>query len=121
MTLLTNWNDEIRFEVADDRFERPVQVRNVQAIARRAFDQHQRVIAIGAMHSATDFIVEGGVTLQQLCVHLRKLRLQPPVVLEYGDFQVGAISGTHANDTAIRCSMQFSSFVLGVTLITSTG
>ncbi|KAH7244464.1 uncharacterized protein BKA55DRAFT_573954 [Fusarium redolens] len=147
MSLLTNWNDEIRFEVADGHFERPVQVRDVQAIVRRAFDQHQRVTVIGAMHSTTECIVgtgivismenmarvlsvdregltvtvEGGVTLRQLCAHLRELGLQPPVVLEYGNFQIGAISGTHANDTATRRSAQFSSFVLGVKLVTPTG
>jgi hypothetical protein len=43
------------------------------------------------------------------------------VVLEYGNFQIGTISGTHANDTAIRRSAQFSSFVLGVKLVTPTG
>jgi L-gulonolactone oxidase len=101
MSLLTNWNDEIRFEVADDHFERPVQVRDVQAIVRRAFDQHQRVTVIGAMHSTTECIVgtgivismknmarvlsvdregltvtvEGGVTLRQLCAYLRELGL----------------------------------------------
>ncbi|KAG7418775.1 L-gulonolactone oxidase [Fusarium oxysporum f. sp. rapae] len=127
MPLLTNWNDEIRFEVADDHFERPTQVQDVQAIVRRAHEQNQQVTVIGAMHSTTECIVgsgivismknmarvlsvdregltvtvEGGVTLRQLCAHLKELGLQPPVVLEYGNFQIGAISGTHANDTAI--------------------
>ncbi|KAH7150763.1 hypothetical protein DER46DRAFT_578775 [Fusarium sp. MPI-SDFR-AT-0072] len=101
MTLLTNWNNEIRFEVADDHFERPMQVRDVRAIVTRAFDQHQRVTVIGAMHSTIEYIVgigivismenmahvlpvdreglaitvEGGVTLRQLGAYLRELGL----------------------------------------------
>ncbi|PNP74449.1 hypothetical protein FNYG_12212 [Fusarium nygamai] len=127
MTLLTNWNDEIQFEVADDHFERPVQVRDVQAIVRRAFEQNQRVTVIGAMHSTTECIVGTGIVISMenmahvLSVDRDGLTVTPPVVLEYGNFQVGAISGTHANDTAIRRSAQFSSFVLGVKLVTPTG
>ncbi|KAF4414627.1 FAD-binding domain-containing [Fusarium acutatum] len=112
MTLLTNWNDEIRFEVADDHLKRPAQVRDVEAIIRRANEQNQEGLTV---------TVEGGVTMRQLYAHLRELSLQPPVVLEYGNFQIGAISGTHANDTAIRRSVQFLSFVLSVMLITPTG
>lgn len=147
MPALANWNDEIRFDVAGDHFKTPTQVSDVQAIVRQAFKQDQRVTVVGAMHSTTEctvgtgivismkkmarilsvdqerlvVTVEGGVTLRQLCAHLKELSLQPPVVLEYGNFQIGAISGTHANDTAMRRSAQFSSFVLGVKLVMPTG
>ncbi|OJZ79923.1 hypothetical protein ASPFODRAFT_54340 [Aspergillus luchuensis CBS 106.47] len=147
MPSLTNWNDDIRFEVADDHFKTPTQVSDVQAIVTQAFKQDQRVTVVGAMHSTTEctvgtgivismenmarvlsvdqerltVTVQGGVTLRQLCAHLKELALQPPVVLEWGNFQIGAISGTHANDTSTRRSAQFSSFVLGVKLVTPTG
>ncbi|KAL7951077.1 hypothetical protein V8C42DRAFT_359758 [Trichoderma barbatum] len=147
MPALANWNDGIRFEVADDQFKTPMKVSDVQAIVRQAYKQDQRVTVIGAMHSTTECVVgtgivismkrmahilsvdyerltvtvEGGVTLRQLCVHLKELGLQPPVILEYGNFQIGAISGTHANDTATRRSAQFSSFVVGVKLVTPNG
>jgi FAD/FMN-containing dehydrogenase len=147
MPSLTNWNDDIRFEVADEHFKTPTQVSDVQAIVTQAFKQDQRVTVVGAMHSTTEctvgtgivismekmtrvlsvdqerltVTVQGGVTLRQLCDHLKELGLQPPVVLEYGNFQIGAISGTHANDTSTRRSAQFSSFVLGVKLVTPTG
>lgn len=147
MPPLTNWNDKIRFEVADGNFYTPTQIPDVQSIVRQAFEQGQRVTVIGAMHSTTECIVgtgiaismknmarvlsvdkegltvtvEGGMTLRQLCAHLRELGLQPPVVLEFGNFQIGAISGTHANDTATRRTAQFSSFVLGVKLVTPAG
>jgi FAD/FMN-containing dehydrogenase len=65
--------------------------------------------------------VQGGVSLHQLCVHLKDKGLQPPVILEFGNFQIGAISGTHANDTSITRGAQFSSYVLGVKLVTPTG
>ncbi|EEU33487.1 uncharacterized protein NECHADRAFT_89432 [Fusarium vanettenii 77-13-4] len=136
MAVLANWNDEIRFGVADDLFRRPAHVA-----------EKQRVTVVGAMHSTTECIVgtgivismekmarvvsvdmeeltitvEGGMTLRQLCAYLQVLGLQPPVVLEFGNFQIGAISGTHANDTAMRRSAQFSSFVLGVKLVTPAG
>ncbi|KAH7152578.1 hypothetical protein EDB81DRAFT_648994 [Dactylonectria macrodidyma] len=136
MAIIDNWNDEIRYEVADDHFKKPAQI-----------SDDQRVTVVGARHSTTECIVgtdivismknmahilsvdkegltvsvEGGVTLRQLCAHLKELGLQPPVVLEFGNFQIGAISGTHANDTATRRFAQFSSFVLGVKLVTPAG
>lgn len=147
MPALANWNDEIRFEVDDSHFKKPMQVSDVQAIVRQAYEQDQHVKVVGAMHSTTECVVgtgivismkrmnhvlsvdqerltvtvEGGVTLRQLCAHLKELSLQPPVILEYGNFQIGAISGTHANDTATKRSAQFSSFVVGVKLVTPTG
>lgn len=147
MLNLANWNDEIRYKVADDHFKRPAQVSEVQAIVREAHEQDQQVTVVGAMHSTTDCIVgtgivismenmarvlsvdeealtvsvEGGVSLRQLCAHLKELGLQPPVILEFGNFQIGAISGTHANDTAVGRFGQFSSFVLGVKLVKPTG
>ena len=147
MPTLTNWNGEIQFEVADDRFETPTQVSDVQAIVKNAFQQKQQVTVIGAMHSTTECMrgagivismkdmarilsvdreqltatVQGGVTLHQLCSHLKELGLRPPVILEFGNFQIGAISGTHANDTSVTTGAQFSSFVIGVKLVTPTG
>lgn len=46
--------------------------------------------------------VQAGATLHQVCVYLKKLGLQLPVILEFGNFQIGAMSGTHANDTASK-------------------
>ncbi|KAJ9649255.1 hypothetical protein H2201_004262 [Coniosporium apollinis] len=147
MPTLTNWNDEIRFDVADDQFKTPTQVSDVQAIVRHAFERNQPVTVVGALHSTTECMVgagiiismknmsrvlsvdpdrltvtvEGGVSLHQLCSHLKELGLQPPVILEFGNFQIGAVSGTHANDTSMTRGAQFSSFVLGVKLVTPTG
>jgi len=147
MPTLINWNKEIKFEVADDQFKTPTQVSDVQAIVKEAFKQNQKVTVVGAMHSTTECIVgtstvismksmarvlsvdseqltvtvQGGVSLHQLCSHLTKLGLQLPVILEFGNFQIGAISGTHANDTSMTRGAQFSSFVLGVKLVTPTG
>jgi hypothetical protein len=39
MPLFTKWNDEIRLEVADDHFERPTQVQDVQAIVREPMNR----------------------------------------------------------------------------------
>lgn len=62
--------------------------------------------------------VQPGVSLNQLCGHLKPLVYQPPVILEYGNFLFGAISGTHANDTSVSVNAQISSFVVGVKLVT---
>ncbi|EHK22912.1 uncharacterized protein TRIVIDRAFT_60270 [Trichoderma virens Gv29-8] len=147
MVALVNWNNEIRYEVPDNQFKTPTQVSDIQAAVRQAYEQAQRVTVVGAMHSTTEctmgtgtvismknfnrvldvdkerltVTVEGGVTLHQLCGHLKELGFQPPVILEYGNFQIGAISGTHANDTSVTRSAQFSSFVLGVKLVTPSG
>ncbi|KID83758.1 FAD-linked oxidoreductase [Metarhizium guizhouense ARSEF 977] len=147
MVSLVNWNDEIRYEVPHGQFKTPTQVSEVQAAVRQAYEQGQRLTVVGAMHSTTEctvgtgtvismknfarvlevdkerltVTVEGGVTLHQLCGHLKELDLQPPVVLEWGNFQIGAISGTHANDTSMKRSAQFSSYVLGVKLVTPSG
>jgi FAD/FMN-containing dehydrogenase len=147
MPSLTNWNDEIQYTVPDDRYKTPTQVSEVQEIVREAFKQDQRVTVIGAMHSTTEctigtgiiislkkmariisvnqerltVTVEGGVSLRELCAHLKPSGLQPPVILEWGNFHIGAISGTHANDTSMNRSAQFSSFVLGVKLVAPNG
>jgi FAD/FMN-containing dehydrogenase len=147
MPTLINWNEEIRFDVADDKFKTPTQVSAVQAIVKQAFEQNQRVTVVGVMHSTTECMVgtgivismknmarvlsvdqermtvtvQAGVSLHQLCGHLKELGLQPPVILEWGNFHIGAISGTHANDTSMNRGGQFSSFVLGVKLVTPTG
>ncbi|THC88882.1 hypothetical protein EYZ11_011676 [Aspergillus tanneri] len=65
--------------------------------------------------------VQAGVTLSKLGSHLRQMGLQPPLVLEWGNYHIGAISGTHANDTETGRAAQFSSYVLGVKLVTPTG
>jgi L-gulonolactone oxidase len=147
MPTLTNWNHEIRFDVADEQFKTPTQVSDVQAIVRQAFEANQPVTVVGALHSTTECMigagivivmknmdhilsvnpegltvtVEAGVSLYQLCSYLKEIGLQPPVILEFGNFQIGAISGTHANDTSIKQAAQFSSFVLGVKLVTPAG
>ncbi|GCB21805.1 L-gulonolactone oxidase [Aspergillus awamori] len=147
MPTLSNWNNDIKFEVADNCFKTPTQISDIQAIVKQAFDKNEHVAVIGAMHSTTQCMVgsgiiislenmdnlisidqeqltvtvQGGMTLRQLCSHLKEVSLQPPVILEWGNFQIGAISGTHANDTSMRRSAQFSSYVLGVKLVTPTG
>ncbi len=147
MVTLKNWNEQITFEVPEERFREPSDFAEVQAIVRQAFEQGQKVTVVGALHSTTECIVgsgivismakmdqvleinvanervtvQAGVTLRQLCDALKGARLQPPVVLEFGNFQIGAISGTHANDTAITRGAQFSSFVVGMKLVTPTG
>jgi L-gulonolactone oxidase len=147
MPTLKNWNDEVQFDVADERFKTPTKISDVQTIVEQAYEQDQKVTVTGAMHSTTECMVgngiiiamknmnrilsldqekltvtvQGGVTLRQLCAYLKERGLQPPVVLEWGNFQIGAISGTHANDTSMSRGAQFSSFVLGVKLVTPTG
>lgn len=147
MHTLTNWNNEISFDVADDQFKTPKHVSEVQNIVKKAFEQNQPVNVVGAIHSTTECMVgtgiiismenmnqvlsvdhdqmtvtvQGGVSLHQLCFYLKEQNLQPPVILEFGNFQIGAISGTHANDTSLTQYAQFSSFVLGVKVVTPTG
>jgi FAD/FMN-containing dehydrogenase len=147
MPTLTNWNHEIQFPVADDKFEQPTDVAGVQAIVRAASARGDKVTVVGAIHSTTECMVgrgvvismknmarvlkvdrgkmlatvEGGVSLHQLCVALKGVGLQPAVILEFGNFQIGAVSGTHANDTSLTRSAQFSSFVYGVKVVTPTG
>ncbi|GKZ52064.1 hypothetical protein AbraIFM66951_010451, partial [Aspergillus brasiliensis] len=146
MPTLTNWNDEIRYTVPDNRYKAPTQISEVQHIVQEAFKNGLKVTVIGAMHSTTEctigtgiiislkrmariisvnqeqltVTVEGGVNLRELCAELKMSGFQPPVILEWGNFHIGAISGTHANDTSMNQSAQFSSFVLGVKLVTPT-
>lgn len=147
MPTLVNWNDEIKYDVPNDRYETSGEASDVQASVRRANERGEKVTVIGAMHSTTEctmgsgiviamknmnrilsvdpekltVAVQGGVTLRQLCAHLKERHLQSPVILEWGNFQIGAISGTHANDTSMSRGAQFSSYVLGVKLVTTTG
>ena len=143
-----NWNREINFDIPEDNFKTPQQVSDVQAIVRQAAVDGQSVTVVGACHSTTDCMVgegvviamckmdrilnvdhealtvtaQAGVTLRQLCSRLREENLQPPVVLEFGNYHLGAISGTHAHDTSNSpTAAQFSSSVVGVRLVTSTG
>jgi L-gulonolactone oxidase len=147
MPTFTNWNGQVSYGVDDADFKMPETIEDVQAIVKAAYETNQKVTVIGAMHSTTECMVGTGViismknmarvlsvddenltvtvqaavTLHQLAGHLKELGLQPPVILEYGNFEIGAISGTHANDTSMRQSGQFSSYVSGVMLVTPTG
>lgn len=147
MPTLINWNNEIEYTVNDENYKTPTKIEDIQAIVKHASEQNQKVTVVGAMHSTTECTigsgviidmrnmsrilsvdkdnltvsVQAGVSLHQLCEHLKEVNLQPPVILEWGNFQIGAISGTHANDTSMRRSGQFSSYVTGVKLVTPTG
>jgi FAD/FMN-containing dehydrogenase len=147
MPTLTNWNQQIRFDVPPERFVEPDSIAQVQEIVKRASERGDPVKAVGALHSTTECMVgsgvvlsmakmnrvlafdrdrqrvtvEAGVTLNQLCSALKPMRLQPGVILEFGNFQIGAISGTHANDTSVSREAQFSSFVVGFKLVTPAG
>jgi L-gulonolactone oxidase len=147
MPSLVNWNDEIKFDVPNDKFKKPSSIAEIQAIVKDANAKNAKVKVIGAMHSITpcfvgsDIIlsnekmnkilsidktiltvtVQPGVSLHQLCNYLKPLGYQPPVVLEWGNFHFGAVSGTHANDSSLSDAAQVSSFVMGVKLIRSDG
>ncbi|KAK4613680.1 L-gulonolactone oxidase [Fulvia fulva] len=147
MPTLVNWNDEIKFSVAKGKLKTPSSIEEVQEIVKEAHANHAKVKAIGAMHSITpcfvgsDIIVstdklnkilsidkdhgtvtvQAGVSINQLCEYLKPLGYQPPVILEWGNFHYGAISGTHANDSSLADGAQVSSFVLGVKLVKSDG
>ncbi|USP82244.1 hypothetical protein yc1106_09518 [Curvularia clavata] len=147
MPTLVNWNDEIRFDVADIKLKKPNTIEEVQTIVREAHAKNSKIKVIGAMHSITpcfvgsDIIlsdenmkkilsidkenltvtVQAGVSLHQLCDYLKPLGYQPPVILEWGNFHYGAISGTHANDSSLADGAQVSSYVVGVKLVKSDG
>lgn len=147
MPTLINWNDEIKFHVQDSKFKKPKNIEEVQAIVKQANADNAKVKVVGAMHSITpcfvgnDIVlsnenmnevlsidkdnltvtVQAGVPLNKLCDYLKPLGYQPPVVLEYGNFHFGAVSGTHANDSSLADSAQVSSFVVGIKLVSSTG
>jgi L-gulonolactone oxidase len=147
MPTLHNWNGQIQFNVADGKLKAPSHVAGIQEIVKQASSQNQRVTVVGAMHSTTECMVgsdvvismknmnsilsvdkenltvtvQGGASLHQVCSHLRGLGLQLPVILEFGNFQIGAMSGTHANDTSITRKAQFSSYVAGVKMVTPEG
>jgi len=144
---LVNWNNEIKFDVPDNKFKKPSTIQEVQAIVKQANADNAKVKVIGAMHSITPCFVgsdvvlsnegmkkilsidkrnmtvtvQAGVTINQLCNYLKPLGYQSPVILEYGNFHLGAISGTHANDSSLSDSAQVSSFVVGVKLVKSDG
>lgn len=121
MPQLVNWNNEIKFDVPDAKFKKPSSISEVQTIIKDANAKNAKVKVIGAMHSITpcfvgsDIVlsnekmnkilsidktnptvtVQAGVSLHQLCDYLKPLGYQPPVVLEWGNFHFGAVSGTH--------------------------
>ena len=147
MPSLVNWNNEIKFDVPDNKFKKPSTIQEVQHIIKQANADHAKVKVIGAMHSITpcfvgsDIVlscgamkkilsldeenltvtVQAGVTLNQLCNYLEPLGYQSPVILEWGNFEYGAVSGTHANDSSLSDAAQVSSFVAGVKLVKSDG
>lgn len=147
MPTLVNWNDEIKFDIPDNKFKKPNNIPEVQAIVKAANGSNAKIKVVGAMHSVTpcfvgsDIVlsnenmkkilsidnanltvtVQAGVSLNQLCKFLKPLGYQPPVVLEWGNFHFGAVSGTHANDSSLTDGAQVSSFVVGVKLVTSEG
>jgi L-gulonolactone oxidase len=147
MPQLVNWNNEIKFDVPDAKFKKPSSISEVQTIIKDANAKNAKVKVIGAMHSITpcfvgsDIVisnekmnkilsldktnltvtVQAGVSLHQLCGYLKPLGYQPPVVLEWGNFHFGAVSGTHANDSSLSDGAQVSSFVVGVKLVKSNG
>ncbi|KAI6715198.1 hypothetical protein PZA11_006029 [Diplocarpon coronariae] len=145
MPTITNWNHEIEFEVAD--VETPSSISEVQALVKKAYGANKRVTVNGAIHSTTQCMVgsdiviamtkmtkilsvdqkamtitiQAGAILHEVCVYLKKLGLQLPVILEFGNFQVGAMSGTHANDSSMQRSAQFAAHTVGYKLVTPTG
>ena len=147
MPSLVNWNNEIKFDVPDAKFKKPSSISEVQTIIKDANAKNAKVKVIGAMHSITPCFVgsdvvlsnekmnkvlsidktnltvtvQAGVSLHQLCGYLKPLGYQPPVVLEWGNFHFGAVSGTHANDSSLSDGAQVSSFVVGVKLVKSNG
>jgi L-gulonolactone oxidase len=147
MPSLVNWNNEIKFDVPDDKFKTPTTIQEVQAIVKQANADNAKVKVIGAMHSITPCFVgsgivmscgrmkkilsldekhltvtvQAGVTLNQLCNYLKPLGYQFPVVLEWGNFEFGATSGTMANDSSLSDAAQVSSFVVGAKLVKSSG
>ena len=147
MRKLENWNEQICFSVSESDFNTPEDISEVQSIVKKAFTDNQKISVIGAMHSTTECMVgtgciismrnmdnillidankksvtvEAGVSLTKLCQALKPVDLQPPVNLEFGNYHIGAISGTHANDTSLVRKSQFSSFVIGAKLVTPTG
>ena len=120
MPSLVNWNDQIKFDVPDSKFMKPSSISEIQTIVKDANAKNAKVKVIGAMHSITpcffgsDIVlsnekmnkvlsidktnltvtVQAGVSLHQLCGYLKSLGYQPPVVLEWGNFHYGAVSGT---------------------------
>lgn len=146
MPTLKNWNEQIAFDVAEDRYFAPADVAEVRALVKAAAQRGEAVRVVGARHSTTECMVGrgvvlsmerfdqvridasartatcgAGVSLNRLCAAAKAQGLQPGVVLEFGNFQLGAISGTHANDTSLRREGQFSSFVVGATLVKADG
>ncbi|CEL08948.1 hypothetical protein ASPCAL12093 [Aspergillus calidoustus] len=124
MPSLTNWNDEIQYTVPDDRYKTPTQASEVQEIIQEAFKQDQRVTVIGAMHSTTECTIGTGIiiSLKKMARIISVNQEQLTVTVKGGgNFHIGAIRGTHANDTWMNRSAQFSSFVLGVKLVAPNG
>jgi L-gulonolactone oxidase len=147
MPTLVNRNNEIKFDVPDNKFKKPTSIQEVQAIVKQANTDNAKVKVIGAMHSITPCFVgsgivlsfgrmkkiisldekdltvtvQPGVTHNQLCNYLKLLGYQCPVILEWGNFEFGSTSGTHANDSSLSDAAQLSSFVVGVKLVKSSG
>ncbi|KAI9054268.1 hypothetical protein LZ554_001436 [Drepanopeziza brunnea f. sp. 'monogermtubi'] len=145
MPAISNWNHSINFDVAD--VETPSSIDEVQEIVKKAYNENKRVTVLGAIHSTTQCMVgsdvaiamtnmtkilgvdqkamtltvQAGAILHDVCVYLKKLGLQTPVILEFGNFQLGAMAGTHANDSSMQRSAQFAAHVAAYKLVTPTG
>tara|TARA_R110002060_G_scaffold45608_2_gene56917 strand:+ start:2197 stop:2409 length:213 start_codon:yes stop_codon:yes gene_type:complete len=61
MPSLSNWNNEINFNVGD--IETPSQITEVQDIVKKAFDQEKRVTVVGAIHSTTECMVGSDIVI----------------------------------------------------------
>jgi L-gulonolactone oxidase len=63
MVSLVNWNDEIKFDVPNDKFKKPSSIAEVQSIVKDANAKNAKVKVIGAMHSITPCFVGSDIVL----------------------------------------------------------
>lgn len=63
MPSLVNWNNEIKFDVPDAKFNKPSSISEVQTIIRDANAKNAKVRVIGAMHSITPCFVGSDIVL----------------------------------------------------------
>ena len=146
MVTLKNWNEQITFEVPEERFREPSDFAEVQAIVRRAFEQGQKVTVVGALHSTTECIVGSGIVISmakmdqvlEIDVANERVTVQAGVTLrQLCDALKGPVSSLRSSwssatsrsvPSAARTrttrpsrGAQFSSFVVGMKLVTPTG
>ena len=63
MPNLVNWNNEIKFDVPDNKFKKPSTIQEVQTIVKQANADNAKVKVIGAMHSITPCFVGSDIVL----------------------------------------------------------